>query len=114
VPKVKNHTTAIIKAAKPALTYTWRSIITPAIIGILIAIFGGWGFSAIMTQQNFDFTIDIKNQTISFEFGAALPYPVEIHADGKAYVQDVPLRVYLEAQGYTVEWRDGEIYAFKQ
>lgn len=102
--RVKNHTTAIIKVAKPALTYTWRSIITPAIIGILIAVFGGWGFSAIMTHQNFDFTIDIKNQTISFEFGAAFPYPVEIKEDGHAYINDIPLRNYLESQGYTVEW----------
>ena len=93
--------------------HTSRLFLTSLLIGLLIAILGGWGFSAILTQQNFDFTIDLVNQTISFEFGAALPYPVEIKADGRAYVNDIPLRAYLEALGWTVTYVDGEIYCTK-
>jgi len=93
-----------------------KNWIIPILIGFLIAIIGGWGFSAILTHQSFDFYIDIQSGQIHFIFGKAevvLPYPAEIKEDGRAYINDIPLRNFLESQGYTVEWRDGEIFAWK-
>lgn len=104
VTALKRGVTKIAEASKPTLAYTWRSIVAPVLIGVLIAVVGGWGMTSILTRQSFDLRIDLANQTICFEFGAALPYPVEIKADGRAYVNDIPLRAYLESLGWTVTW----------
>lgn len=76
----------------------------PILIGIIIAIIGGWGFASILTHQSFQVIINIQTQQITINAGLELPFPVVIGADGKTYIEGVPVRSWLEQQGYTVTW----------
>lgn len=83
---------------------TWSRWLTPILIGICIAVIGGWGFSSILTHQSFSLTIDLKTQQITFNAGLQLPFPVTVGEDGRAYIEGVPIRAWLNSQGFSVEW----------
>jgi hypothetical protein len=76
----------------------------PILVGFLIAIIGGWGFASILTHQSFTLTIDVQTQQITFSAGVQLPFPVIVGEDGKTYIEGVPVRAWLESQGFTVVW----------
>lgn len=71
---------------------------------------------ALLSGQPFSLVIDLKTQQIKFSTGLELPFPITIGADGKTYIEGVPLRDWLTSQGYTVTWsaEDQEIIATKE
>ena len=88
----------------------------PLLIGLLIGVFATWGILALLTHQSFSLTIDLKTQQITFSAGLQLPFPVKIGEDGRTYIEGVPVRAWLESQGYTVTWdiENQEIIATKE
>jgi len=93
-----------------------RRWIAPIALGLVIAIIGGWGFASILTHQSFQLVIDIQLQQITFSAGVQLPFPVIVGEDGKTYIEGVPVRAWLESQGFTVVWDENakEIIATKE